>query len=545
MYNFPPSHIMKNYYIIFLIILSILIPDDLIPQSRKDLNLVLVYPELTKTLLYNTDSKFEPTDSWELYLMSNHFNYRMIQDKYLDEINDQDDVVIIPSLEAVTEEMIENIEEILSKGKGILITGNFAAFDAEGNRTGEFQRKILDLQISFIAGVNSVSINHTLIGNTPFSYNLMPGFKILLQSKPELYYGARISDKSISVGSYFPADNILPDTLPGIISEIKLPGRLLWFGFDFVQLIGSERDEFLLNSFNWLASKPVSFVNYLPGEYKSAGIIYKNIERPADLNYIDSSYSFQKINFFMTPAIFETSKAELKNLFDSSNIDVIWDNFFFSNLSFSRRIDWLKATKSIIEGITQQKYFGISSYGELNDSIVSRCLNEADYLFNFSPGYAGHFAINFDSTRSLYNFINTTTENSGLNFIIDNNGIFYLNADTLHSGGNFKNLLNDPDIWITTFSDLLKWRLSQEQLELSTVYIDDGYEVRIRNKGSSNIENIGIWLSIPDINNNLYIKNPDNSVKFTFNKNKQMYYLKINLFKSYQNVVYEIKGIKD
>ncbi|HSD64931.1 MAG TPA: hypothetical protein VLB50_14105, partial [Ignavibacteriaceae bacterium] len=251
---------MKNYFTIFLFMLSVLAPGKIIPQSRNDLNLVLVYPELTKKVLHNSDSKFEPTDSWELFLMSNHFKYRMLADKDLDEINDQDDAVIIPSLEAVTEEMIEEIEKISVEGKGILFTGDFAEFDAKGNRTSDFQRRILDFKIMSIPAVSAVSINHTLKGNTPFSFNLKPGYKILLNRKPELYYGSGISDKCTPAGSYFPADETFPDSLSAIISEFRSPGRILWFGFGIDQMIGNESYEFLSDSFNWLASKAVVFV---------------------------------------------------------------------------------------------------------------------------------------------------------------------------------------------------------------------------------------------------------------------------------------------
>ncbi len=540
---------MINYYIIFLFILTVFIPAEIIPENKQDLNLVLVYPGLTKKLLHNADSKFSPTDEWELFLMSNNLKYRMIEDKDLDEIKDEDDVVIIPSLEAISAEMIENIEEILREGKGILITGNFAEFDVQGKRNNDLQRNLLNFHIVSIPEINSISISHTLIGNTPLSFNLKPGFNILLKSKPDIYCGSEISENCKSAGYYFPINKTFPDSLTGIISQNKFAGRLLWCGFDFNQMIGNERNKFLLNSFNYLASKPEAYVNYFPDKYKSAGIIFKNIDQPSDLNFLKLSTVSQKINFIINPGMFEKSGDDIKRITDSSDIVILWDDFFFSNISSSAKGNWLKKTKSFAEDITNQTYFGISSYSGQNDSTTINYLKDAGYSFIFSPGYSDAFAIDFDSTSKNYYFINSSiaglNETEGFNFIIKNKGIFYLNGDSILVGGKFKPYTDNPAIWFTTFSDLLNWILKREQIEVTINSLTDEYEVRIRNNSSSGIENIGIWLSIPDINGNLHIKNQDNSVKFTFDSYEKMYFLNISKIEGYKDLLYNFYKINE
>lgn len=538
---------MKNSCIIFFFVLTILIPREIIPWDRE-LNFVLVYPELTKEILYNTDSEFLPTDEWELFLMSNHLKYRMVKDRNLDEINSEDDVIIIPSLEVVTEDMIENIEHLLKEGKGLLITGNFAKYNDEGNIIREFQKRILDLHINSLPVINSISINHTLKGNTPFSFNLKPGIKILLNKNPGLFYGAEIAGINIKTGYFFPEDKTFPDTLSGIISEYKFIGRLLWLGFNFNQMIGNERDKFLSNSFDWLASKPGVFINYLPDNYTSAGLIYKNVDKPSDLKFKEVSAISQKINFFISPSMLDNSIDEIETITDSSNIEAVWDDFFFSNKSSFQKNEWLKKARSKIGNITKQNYFGISSFNGANDSTLYKYLNDAGFSFVYSPGYSNCFSIDYDSTRKIYYFINSSIPGlngvEALNFIINNNGIFYLNADSLVSGGNFKSYTNYSGIWITTFSDLLNWTLQKNQIEAEADFINDQYRIKIRNKGSSDIENLGLWLSLSDTTRNLQIKNYDNIAKLTYDNDMNMYFLKINLIKSYQNLVYEISREK-
>lgn len=540
---------MKNFYIIFLFILTVFTPVEVIPQNKQDINLVLVYPGLTKKLLHNTDDKFLPTDEWELFFMSNNLKYRMIEDKDLDEINKEDDVVIIPSLEVVSGEMIEDIEEILREGKGILISGNAAEFDAEGKRNSDLQRRLLNFRTVSIPEINSISVSHTLIGNTQFSFNLKPGLKILLKNKPELYCGSEISENCSLIGNYLPADKSFSDSLSGMISQNKYAGRLLWFGFEFNQIIGKDRDKFLLNSFKYLSSHPAAFVNYLPDKYISAGIIYKNIDNRADLNFIKASTISKKINFIINPVMVEKSPDDIKGIPDGSDIVILWDDFFFSNMSSSSSLDWLKKTKSFAGEITNQSYFGISSFGGQNDSTTIKYLNDAGYSFVFSPGYSDAFSVDSDSTTNIHYFIKSSVsvlnETAGFNFIIKNNGIFYLNGDSLLSGENFKLYLDNPDIWFTTFSQLLNWILKREQIEVTINSLNDEYEVRIRNNGSSEIENIGIWLSIPHINGNLHIKNQDNTVRLTFDKYKNIYFLNINRIEGNKNLSYDFYRIND
>ncbi len=540
---------MRNNFIIFFLIFTVFLPKKLHPQNLNDLNFALVYPELTKEVLYKFDNSFTPTDAWELYFMSNHFKYEMFNDNSLDEINNDVNIVVIPSLEVTTESMIEKIEDLLKDGKGVLITGNFAEYDDKGNMfSPEYRKRILEFNESRIPEINEFSINHTLSGNTPFSIDLKPGLKILLKNKPNLFCASGISDECAAAGNYFPVNEKFPDTLSGIISVNKSSGRILWLGFNFDQLIGNNRDKFLANSINWLSSRPDVFINNLPGKYSSAGIIYKIVERMGDIYFDDSLFKSEEINYFVSPDVFNNYGKGMKDFRDIGNINLIWDDFYFSNLGEGIKEDWLKKARSSFEDITGQNYNGILSFGGIYDSSAYSYLSNSGYSFEFSSGYSNSFSIENDTVNNFYSFINSSIPaanyKSRIKFIADNDGIIYINIDSLSLQNTLNNYLNNGDTWFTTFSDLLSWELKKKQLNITTDFIDNNYKIIIENNGLSDIRDVGIWLPVPGRKGNLYIKDSDESVNLIFDNDKKMFFLNVNLIRSNQKIMFTISGME-
>jgi hypothetical protein len=545
MYKFFSIDIMRQNIIILFLIFTASLPVELYSQSINTLKFALVYPKLTKQILYKNDDRFSPTDNWETFLLSNHIKYEMINDDALDELNNDVDLIIIPSLEVATENMREEIEGMFKKGKGVLITGNFAEFDESGTRVDYiFQKRILNFRIVPVPETSTISVNHTVVGNSPVSIGLMAGEKIILKRKPELFFASDPSDICRKEGYYIPVSEKFSDTLSGIVSESKLSGRLLWFGYNFDQLIGNNRDRLLKNSFDWLSSGAVAFINNLPGKYSSAGIIYKDIEKQRDLSLNYSSDNTDKINYFISPLVIEKSGDEIKNLKNIGNINVIWDDFFFSNLTSGEKEEWLSKTKSSLKKITGQDYFGVSSSGEIYDSSAYRYLTNTGYSFIFSSGYADSFSFVYDSVKSMYFFVRTSIPaadyKSALNFIVNNNGIFYINADSLNSWKSLIYQLDRKKLWFTTFSDLLDWTKKKDQLTISAHFTGTEYKINIENNGFSDVHNAGIWISVPDIKNSLYIKNPAAAGELTFDYYKKMFHLNVDLIRGGENIIFTI-----
>lgn len=532
---------MKRRIVILILVLTALFCGNNFSQQKKGVRIALIYPELTKKILYKYDNTFNPTESWELYFMSNNFDYEMMNEDELENIDSDIKVVIIPSLEVVDEDIIENIKELLKDGKGILFTGNFAEYDDNGNRVNkDYQNNILGFRISRLGDEKTLTLNHTLNSNTPLSIGLNPGQKILLRRRPSLYYATDLSSTCGYVGNYIQDAG----ELSGMIINKSSEKRILWYGFDSDQLIGNHREQLLDNSIRWLSSAPEIFMNYWPSDYSSAVIIYKNINKPTDFagNELPGIKSV-KVNYFVTPEILESSDYYLEELKNSGNINILWDDFFFSGMYKVEKTGWLKRTVPLIRKYIDQRYFGISSYGDFYDSTSYDLLSREGYEFIFSAGYSNSFSYSYDSKKSIYLFNRTTSPGDGyisrIKFILNQGGIGYVNEDSL-SGDN-TDFLKNTDCWITTFSELLEWIQNRRHLGLSIDPENENqYKIEIKNNGSSIIRDAGIWISVPGSEGNLILQYYPESGEMTYNYENKMYYLKIKSISGYQTISYRI-----
>ncbi len=529
---------MKHHIIILYLILTSIFCEVSFSQVNSEPDIALVYPQLTKEVLYKNDNSFRPTDSWEIFFLSNHFNYEVLNDNALSGIDENIKVVVIPEMLVVDEEMIEEIEQILEEGKGVLITGSFAHYDEDGNKMNPDDNKITGFRILQLKGNDALSVNHSLNGNTPIAIGLRPGQKMLLDKKRALFFASNLSQNCSSLGSY-----ILPDGgFSGLVINLAFNKKLLWFGFNFDQLIGKYRDRVLLNSISWLSSAK-AFINDWPGNFSSAGLIYKNLEKSADTSGINIGSG--KINYFISHQIFEKSGYNLKDLKDPGNINILWDDFFFSKLNQKEKSDWLNDIKSLIKQYGDQKFYGISTFGEFYDPSTYNLLKGAGYSFIFSSGYSECFSLSYDCTYNLYQFTQTYAPGpdleSRLNFVIKSNGIFYVNIDSIQD--NISNLLTDKRYWLTTFSNLLEWETKREYLVLKTDFTKiDSYEIIIKNNGSSSVENAGIWISVPDITRNMVLEDSESSGKLTFDTEKKMYFLDVYSIGGYEEISFRISA---
>jgi len=536
------SIIMKNPAIILSLILILSGFHESFSQNKEGLKIALVYPEMTKRILYKNDDSFKPTDPWELFFMSSGYKYEMVNDNEIGSVGGDVNVIVIPGMEAADDEIISEIEQAMQDNKGILITGSFAQFDGEGNKTiQDYSKRLLDFEIRRLTD-SSAAVSHSLLGNTAISKGMKPGEKILLSNKSSLFYTSDLHGDYNSLGKYFAGN----DEYSGIIAHNSSNSRLLWFGFAFDQLIGKNRNMVLFNSLKWLSSAPEAFINYWPSDLSSAVLYYKKIEKISD---IDTSYSPQtgqeKINYFITPQIIGKSGDKLKLPGTVVNINLIWDDFFFTGLSRTDALSWLDQAKSSIDRFSKQDSYGILLYGEFYESDSNSLLNEEGYSFIFSSGYSDSFSFNYDSTNKVYKFIQTYAPGknyeSRMNFVLNSGGIFYADTDSL------KNMVLSPSIdnkiWQTTFSELLDWVIKRSKLEVTFQSRgNDKYEIIIKNNSPSVVENAGIWISVPGLANNLSLEYPGEAGDLTFDSGKKMYFLRVNSIGGYQRISYRISA---
>ncbi|HEY6906132.1 MAG TPA: hypothetical protein VI230_01605, partial [Ignavibacteriaceae bacterium] len=95
--------------------------------------------------------------------------------------------------------------------------------------------------------------------------------------------------------------------------------------------------------------------------------------------------------------------------------------------------------------------------------------------------------------------------------------------------------------WLTTFSDLLEWEVERANLELKTRYIDKNhYEITIKNNGSSDIEDAGVWILLQDMSKRMILENHGSRAKLTFDPVKGMYFMEVNSIGENQEITFRI-----
>jgi hypothetical protein len=532
---------MKKSTTILLLIFTSLLSAESFSTQKKDLNIALVYPEITKSVLFKYDKSFNPTESWELFFMRNQYAYEMVNDDEMSSIGDDVDVVVIPSMTVINEEIVADLKDLLEEGKGILITGDFAEYNDEGIRiSDDYRRDILGFRIARLDDSGKLSVNHSLSGDTPLSIGLKPGQKILLQGKPVLYYSYDLSPDCTKPGNYIRGNG----EFSGLVMNIVKGKRILWYGFNIDQIIGGTDSRFLYNSFNWLSSVPRAFISCWPDGFTSAAIIYENINHASDFYNNRSSFSRSlKLNYFISPGIIENSPYILNEIKNPGNINLLWDDFFFSGLSDNKRTDWLNSTEPLIKTVTDQKYSGIYSYGGFYDSDISELLSKTGYSFILSSGYSDSYFYNYDTTNHIYKFYISNSPGPDfiprVEFILNQGGIGYVNIDSLGDKG--LNFLGSRKCWVTTFSELLEWVKSRDKIEVTiNTYNKDNYDINIRNRGSAPVANTVIWISIPGRKGKAILENSSYQSTLSFDYEKNMYSLKISSIEEYQTIFLKV-----
>ena len=75
---------------------------------------------LTKNLLYAEDQNFYPIQDWELFFLNRKISYEVFDDEGLDDYDfDEVDILILPSIEILSDDGFENLQDFLEEGKGL------------------------------------------------------------------------------------------------------------------------------------------------------------------------------------------------------------------------------------------------------------------------------------------------------------------------------------------------------------------------------------------------------------------------------------------
>jgi hypothetical protein len=227
------------------ILLSIILISSLYPQDLDNIKIGLVYSSLTKNLLHDEDKNFYPIQAWELFFLNHKISYEVFEDEGLDDYDfDEVDVLILPSIEVLSDEGFENLQDFLEKGKGLFILGKLGVKDDVGNnRRDDLLQSLSGIQVSEFLDRTTIAKKHILYANNFLTYNLQINTSVIVMNNFPLLYTENASRKIMNLGEYTNSykDQIISKS--GIVKIENEKGRMLWFGFQLSQISVDDDDK--------------------------------------------------------------------------------------------------------------------------------------------------------------------------------------------------------------------------------------------------------------------------------------------------------------
>jgi len=510
---------LHTFLIIFLILVSAICAQDL-----KNVKIGIVHSEKTKQLIYPKKKDFYPIQDWELFFLNRKISYTVINDEQLDD-NEFDylDLLILPSVEVLSENAGENLQNFLNEGKGLLIFGKFGIYDKEGRKTfSNYLSRLGNFSISELNTKGNIAARHTIQYSSVLGRNIAVDNDLLIINQFPPLTAEVIGEDNVRLGKYvLDGDNEKQTVNSGIVLSEKYNGRIIWFGFQLSQIIGNKAQEntverLIFNSIEWISPTPFLMLKPLPGKY-NVPVIISNIitdTKSISITSLEQYYSNNvNANFFIDANEIDKPGNELSKF--AAAVDI--------NLYLSKKFSEEKMILPLLESLhyklklnSRQKYFGV----KLNNTQLIQSSNESivsPFNFYFLPdnslynsdekkitGQAGSFSVNennYEETlRSFFSFYKNAKKNGEIVFInfIDQTkwGSKSIDDDLFLSITEY---LKNQNAWITTYSDLIDWELSRMEVIIKTkkTYVENKFEIRVENHSQNEIKNAAIQLVLP------------------------------------------------
>jgi len=237
--------------------------------------------------------------AWERYTQGNKFPVTVITEDDLEKgvlTPENYQILIMPSIKALSDREILTIKDYLDKGGNIMATGATGTFSADGKWRGwEYFKEVYGtLFTKETAKIPSPRLL-TLKGGSPITFDIPTGYRLKIATWDNMV-ATRVLDprtQQLSFWYDFKIDSglVREEVLntSGLCYGTYGKGRFVWYGFDIITIVG-QREEYLVldklirNSLNWLAKKPSAYIVDWPGNKKAAAIILASIgEEPGNI----------------------------------------------------------------------------------------------------------------------------------------------------------------------------------------------------------------------------------------------------------------------
>jgi hypothetical protein len=557
-------------------LLTFLLPSVIIAQNWSNYKITIVNSELTKQFLHQQNDLYNPIYDWEIFFLNHKISYEVIDDTGLDDYDFKDtDVLILPSVEVLSDDTKENLKELLNLGAGVLILGRLGEFNEMGKeKETDFLYEISGIKANLLENQKSNSWHLNIKNSNILSKSsLLKNLQVLNQF-PVYYNEARIMSNQILAHFNETINESETRTIYPAITTVEYGyGKIIWFGFQLSQISPSESEinplnELIFNSINCLAKKPAVWVNQFPHNYNSVSLFTFKVE---DIKLFTEQIlpilKAQQITsvFLIEPTEIINSYEYLSELCSVGEIVVHFDNLKMLDKFRNEIEELLIKSIQVLKDNTQQKSIGLF-INNLNDpSEYSFLFEETSFNFFIDNNFRIYVKeVDSRSYKKLNNFEygkmdltpglnNESKELFGAEFYVqlessDITNIFLpsknypgsdLSASDIISECNSK--FFDNSIWITSYSNLIDWIDKRQNMNVNLEESTTGnmLTINLSYSGKELVEQVGLVLSLPNIYRDWEAITKDYSLRY--DRISKLHKIRIPLIKPNQTLFIDLR----
>ena len=506
---------------VFIVISLIVLFSSILPAQNllDNVKIGIVFSEQVWNEVHSGDNNFYFIRDWEIFFLDRKISYRVYTDDELDDYDfDDEDILILPGVEILSDDAVENIKDYMSAGKSIFILGNIGNY-----KTGT--RKRFENICNELTGITPIEINNqqrlatsiTLKLNNPFINEFFD--QQLVLSTNINCYAANQNNEFFNLGYYSNSEANNNRIQSSIVCGNKNTSRFAWFGFQISQLsngLGKKctAEKLILNVLQFLGNKTLVSLNNFPSAYNQGVIFINKLKYGKRFqNFVYGNNSLSNITFdnFLLPGSLDENKIDLKYLKAFGDIHLIYNNIDYLNKSALEINGIYQNAENEIEKLTDQNSIGILDESTFTSDFKTDTIDFSEFSFRIND----RNILNTSSSKSIQykklllkkNSYEDFKEFNSKNILTDNQILIIPVVDEFNMSKNLNkdefqslqiNLIKN-NCWFTNLNQLINWNELWNNISFYVNNYEDEkkIEVVVRNNNYVSVNDIGFKLILP------------------------------------------------
>ncbi len=505
----------------------------------------IAFSEKSWKEIYSSDQNYFFIQDWEMFFLDRKISYSVFTDVGLDDFDFEDmDVMILPGIEYLSDDAIQNIKDFISSGKSVFILGNLGIYKSQ-------YRKRLSSVLGELFRINPIKKNDPenlvqtikLNVNNPFIQEFN-NQKYNIRNNVDLYY-ARPGLELSSLGFYSLPDSINKDRESAVIYGSTGKSRFAWMGFQISQIVdgigeNSVAEETILNILKFLSDKPLLNINNFPAQNNHAIIFLNKLKDGNKFSELIHEYNIPRgllFDNFVTPENLEKKDFNLKYFSNFGDFHLIYNQIDYLNKSAKFIDEIFQNAKKNIELSTVQDEIGIFD----ESAFVSELSNDSIKFDKFSFRMNNNLIfkihnndanISFKILTNIFNRDGIFDEKFRCEFSGEHALVFSFvdefNPEQIITSDEYKTLqisLMKNDFWVTTFNKMIDWYELKQNISVmvNSVEGEEAIEIEIINNNPVKVDELGLNLILPKEFINPSVSEP--GLRFIFDYKTHQYKL--------------------